>query len=111
MIILVAGATGRVGRYLVEQLHQAGHHVRALTRNPKAQFPQGVEIVVGDLTNPSSLESALEGVTGLHLITFGGDDYAPLPLQTGNEIVALAEKAGVKCVTVLTVVFACQSNR
>ena len=39
MKILIAGATGRVGQYLVEQLVQAGHEVRALTRNPaKATF-------------------------------------------------------------------------
>ena len=100
MKFLVAGATGTVGRNIVEQLVQSGHQVRALTRNPaKANFPDGVEIVAGDLTNPTTLASALEGVTGLHLITFGGDNYAPL--QTGKEIVALAEKAGVQRVTVL----------
>jgi uncharacterized protein YbjT (DUF2867 family) len=100
MKILVAGSTGRVGRYLVEQLAQAGHHVRALTRNAaKAQFSGNVEVVEGDLKRPETLESALEGVTGLHLINFGGDDYAPL--ETGPEIVAMAEKAGVKRVTVL----------
>ena len=101
MKILVTGATGRVGHYLVEQLFEAGHQVRALTRNPaKAKFSQGVEVVAGDLTNPATLASALEGVTGLHLITFGSDNYAPL--QTGQEIVALAEKAGVERVTVLS---------
>jgi uncharacterized protein YbjT (DUF2867 family) len=100
MKILVAGSTGRVGRFLVEQLHQDGHQVLALTRNPaKANFPDGVQVVVGDLTKPETLASALEGVVGLHLITFGGDDYAPL--QTGSEIIALAEKAGIKRVTVL----------
>jgi len=100
MKILVTGATGNVGRHLVAQLHQAGHQVRALTRNPaKANFPEGVEVIAGDLTNPSTLAPALEGVAGLHLITFGGDDYAPL--QTGQEIMAMAEKAGVKRVTVL----------
>jgi len=101
MKFLVAGATGRVGHHLVEQLFEAGHEVRALTRNPsKANFPVGVEVVTGDLTNPATLIPALEGVTGLHLITFGGDDY--VPLQTGAEIVALAEKAGVQRVTVLS---------
>ncbi len=100
MKILVTGATGNVGRPLVEQLNQAGHHVRVLTRNPaKANFSKGVEVVEGDLTKPETLASALEGVVGLHLINFGGDDYAPL--QTGREIVAMAEKAGVKRVTVL----------
>jgi uncharacterized protein YbjT (DUF2867 family) len=100
MKFLVAGATGTVGGQLVRQLVQAGHAVRALTRNPaKANFPAGVEVVAGDLTKPETLAAAFEGITGLHLITFGGDDFAPL--QTGAEIVALAEKAGIKRVTVL----------
>lgn len=100
MKILVAGATGTVGHHLVAQLHQAGHEVRALTRNrAKANFPSGVEVVEGDLTVPATLANALDGVTGLHLITFGGDDYATL--ETGAEIVAMAEQAGVQRVTVL----------
>jgi uncharacterized protein YbjT (DUF2867 family) len=100
MKILVAGATGNVGRPLVEQLFQAGHHVRALTRNPaKANFPVGVEVVKGDLTKPETIAAALDGVSGLHLINFGGDDNAAL--QTGGEMLAMAQRAGVKRVTVL----------
>jgi uncharacterized protein YbjT (DUF2867 family) len=100
MKILVTGATGTVGRQLVTQLHEAGHQTRAFTRNPaKANFPQGVEVVAGDLTQPDSFAAAMEGIEALHLINFGGDDYGLL--QTGNEIVAMAEKAGVKRVTVL----------
>jgi uncharacterized protein YbjT (DUF2867 family) len=100
MKFLITGATGNVGKYLVEQLHAEGHHVRALTRNAaKANFPAGVEVVQGDLTNPASFAAAFEGVTGLHLINFGGDDYGQL--QTGAEIVKMAEAAGVKRVTVL----------
>lgn len=100
MKILVTGATGTVGRHLVQQLAGQGVTVRALTRNPsKASFPAGVEVVAGDLTQPQTIKPALEGVAGLHLITFGGDDYAPL--QTGSEIMALAEQAGVQRVTVL----------
>lgn len=100
MKILVAGATGTVGGQIVKQLSEAGHQVRALTRNPaKAKFPVGVEVVAGDLTKPETLVSALEGVDSLHLIKFGGDNYADL--ETGREIVAMAEKAGVQRVTVL----------
>lgn len=100
MRMLVAGATGRVGHYLVEQLAEAGHEVRALTRNPaKAKFSRKVEVVVGDLARPETLTSAMEGVTGLHLINFGGDDYKAL--ETGDQIIDMAEKAGIQRVTVL----------
>ncbi|APS23664.1 MULTISPECIES: NmrA family NAD(P)-binding protein [Streptomyces] len=100
MTVLVTGATGTVGRRVVEQLLERGEQVRALTRDPeRAEFPAGVEVVGGDLTDPASLAPALHGVTGLHLITFGGEYFAPL--ETGDEILALAEEAGVRRVTVL----------
>lgn len=99
MTILVAGATGTVGRHVVDQLVQKGVKVRALTRNPlQANLPAGVEAVAGDLGNPSTLESALVGVSGLHLITTG-DNYTPL--STGPQIVKLAEEAGVRRITIL----------
>ncbi len=54
--ILVTGATGTVGRQVVAELLARGHAVRALTRDAKgADFPAGVEIVQGDLTEPDSL--------------------------------------------------------
>ncbi|MDX3337031.1 NAD(P)H-binding protein [Streptomyces sp. ME02-6979.5a] len=100
MTILVTGATGTVGRRVVEQLLERGEHVRALTRDPaRAELPAGVDVVRGDLTDPASLEPALDGVTGLHLITFGGGLFAPL--ETGEEILGLARQAGVRRVTVL----------
>ncbi|WP_406271259.1 NAD(P)H-binding protein [Streptomyces sp. NBC_00191] len=98
--ILVTGATGTVGRQVVAELLARGHCVRALTRDTaKAEFPAGVEVVRGDLTDPDSLAPALEGVTGLHLITFGGAYFAPL--ETGPRILELAREAGVRRVTVL----------
>ncbi|MBL1100598.1 NmrA family NAD(P)-binding protein [Streptomyces coffeae] len=98
--ILVTGATGTVGRQVVAELLARGHAVRALTRDvAKAAFPVGVEVVQGDLTEPDSLIPALEGVTGLHLITFGGAYFAPL--ETGPRILELARAAGVRRVTVL----------
>lgn len=99
-VILVTGATGTVGCHVVNQLVRLGQRVRALTRKPaKANLPNGVEIVTGDLAAPQTLAPLLEGVSSMHLITFSGDDYTPL--QTGPEIVELAKKAGVRRVTVL----------
>ncbi|NUS04200.1 MAG: NmrA family NAD(P)-binding protein [Nonomuraea sp.] len=100
MTILVTGATGTVGRLVVEELVQAGQRVRALTRNPaEAGLPEGVEVVAGDLAQPGSLAAAFEGVTAVHFINFAGDDYAPLP--DGAGLVELAVKAGVRRATVL----------
>ncbi|GAA2307264.1 NAD(P)H-binding protein [Nonomuraea roseoviolacea subsp. roseoviolacea] len=102
MTILVTGATGTVGRLVVEELVRAGRQVRALTRDlsrASALLPAGVEVVAGDLADPDSLVRAFDGVTAAHLITFAGDDYAPL--KRGDEIVELAVKAGVRKVSVL----------
>lgn len=100
MTVLVTGATGTVGRPLVEQLLAAGHRVRALTRNPaRANLPAGAEVVAGDLADTASLPEAFSGADAAHLIGFGGDEYAPL--TNGVEIVDLAVKAGVRKVTVL----------
>ncbi|MFB6555244.1 SDR family oxidoreductase [Streptomyces sp. NPDC056405] len=98
--ILVTGATGTVGRQVVAELLARGHAVRALTRDAaSAALPDGVEVVQGDLTEPDTLAPALEDVTGLHLITFGGPYFAPL--ETGPRILELARAAGVRRVTVL----------
>lgn len=100
MTILVAGATGNVGRPLVEQLLASGHQVRALTRNPaKADLPAGAEAVAGNLADTASLAQAFDGVTAAHLISFNGEDFSPL--TNGAEIAGLARKAGVRRVTVL----------
>ncbi|ORT59333.1 NAD(P)H-binding protein [Streptomyces sp. CB03238] len=97
---LVTGATGTVGRQVVAELLRLGQPVRALTRDPAtADFPDGVEVVRGDLTDPDTLTAALDGATGLHLITFGGAYFAPL--ETGPHIMGLAREAGVRRVTVL----------
>ncbi|SMQ14609.1 Uncharacterized conserved protein YbjT, contains NAD(P)-binding and DUF2867 domains [Streptomyces sp. Ag82_O1-12] len=100
MTILVAGATGNVGRPLVEQLLASGHQVRALTRNPaKADLPAGAEAVAGNLADTAGLARAFDGVTAAHLISFNGEDFSPL--TNGAEIAELARKAGVRRVTVL----------
>jgi uncharacterized protein YbjT (DUF2867 family) len=101
MTILVTGATGNVGRHVLDQLLRADQPVRALTRNPKtAKLPDGVQVVAGDLGAPHTLTRAFDGVTAMHLITVD-NNHGGAPLQTGPQIVELAVSAGVRRVTVL----------
>lgn len=99
MTFLITGATGNVGRHLVSQLLDAGHHVRALTRDPqRAELPAGAEVVAGDLTDTASLTAAFDGVSAVHLIGFGSN-Y--VPLANSDEIVSLAASSGVRKATLL----------
>jgi uncharacterized protein YbjT (DUF2867 family) len=67
--ILVTGATGNVGRRVIAQLVSAGVSVRALVRDgQQARLPEGVEVVEGDLSRPSTLEGALAEVETVFLI-------------------------------------------
>ncbi|AKQ66020.1 Oxidoreductase [Myxococcus hansupus] len=99
-LILVTGATGKVGRHLVQQLVAAGHRVRALSRSPaRANLPPEVEVLQGDLADVGSLARAFEGVSAVHLITLGGDNGESL--TNGDDLIQLAEKSGVRTATVL----------
>jgi uncharacterized protein YbjT (DUF2867 family) len=68
--VLVTGATGRVGSAVVDLLMDAGVPVRALTHRSEAAatLPTGVEVVLGDLTEPESLDAALQGVGAVFLV-------------------------------------------
>jgi uncharacterized protein YbjT (DUF2867 family) len=92
MKVLVTGATGHVGRHVVTQLAEAGHEVRAMTRNPAtAVFPAGVEVVRGDLLAPESVP--VDGVDRMYLF--------PEP-RTATEVVARAKAAGVTRIVTLS---------
>ena len=59
--VLVAGASGFVGRHLVPELVSRGHHVRAMTRHPDSYDGPG-EPVFGDVDDPGSLGDPMDGV-------------------------------------------------
>ena len=68
--VLVTGATGRIGRAVIDRLLDAGIPVRALTHRPEAAatLPASVDVVIGDLTAPESLDPALHGVGAALLV-------------------------------------------
>ena len=100
MTILVTGATGRVGRQVVQQLVTRGANVRVLVRDPsKADFPSSVEIVKGDLLDIDSLRSAFKGVSTLFLLNAVAGDEFTQALITLN----IARESGVDRLVYLSV--------
>ncbi|NII10979.1 NmrA family NAD(P)-binding protein [Oleiagrimonas sp. C23AA] len=100
MTILVTGATGRVGRHVVDQLVKRGATVRALTRDPsKTSFPEAVEVVQGDLLDIDALRKAFDGVSTLFLLNAVTGDEFSQAIITLN----VAREAGVKRVVYLSV--------
>jgi uncharacterized protein YbjT (DUF2867 family) len=80
--VLVIGATGRIGRRVVERLVEEQVPVRALARRPSdAGLPSAVEVVAGDLTAPESLDTALEGVSSVFLLWTLPLDTAPAVIE------------------------------
>jgi uncharacterized protein YbjT (DUF2867 family) len=74
MTVLVVGATGSIGRLVVEEALQQGLEVRALVRTPeKARtLPREALAVIGDVTRPDTLATALGGVDAI-VFTLGSD--------------------------------------
>ncbi len=91
--ILVTGATGNVGGAVISNLTAMGANVRALVRDEsKTQGLRdaGVEVVMGDLLTPETLDAAFRGVHKVFLVT-------PVSANSGSmasNAIAAAKRAG-----------------
>ncbi|MGP4023060.1 SDR family oxidoreductase [Actinomadura sp. 3N407] len=93
-LTVVTGATGMLGRHIVDGLLSAGRPVRAVSRRPqRAGLPPGVDVVAGDLHEPSTLDTAFTAATALVLIS--------VP-DTAAEVVACAQAAGIEHIVVVS---------
>jgi uncharacterized protein YbjT (DUF2867 family) len=91
--VLVTGATGTVGRHVVDYLLAGGAQVRALTRRPEqAGLPAAVDVVGGDLEQPDTLVAAFQDVDRMYLVVSGDTE----------QVVNLAKKAQVKQIVTLS---------
>jgi len=71
--VLVVGATGSIGRVVVDEAIRQGHAVRALVRNRKAgQLPPEAQVIVGDVTRPDTPSGVADGVDAI-VFTLGSD--------------------------------------
>jgi uncharacterized protein YbjT (DUF2867 family) len=98
MMILVTGATGKVGSEAVRLLTRQQTPVRALVRysqDATALADLGAEIVEGDFEQPASLDAALTGVSTVILVS------PAVPVQELN-VIGSAARAGVDHIVKIT---------
>lgn len=95
--ILVTGATGFVGRHLVPALVAEGHDVRAMTRDPDTYDGEGTA-VEGDVTTPSTLGPALDGVDIAYYLVHSLDeeDFEETEARSARAFGEAAGEAGVR---------------
>ena len=76
-MLLITGASGRIGHRVAELVSSAGHRTRLMTRNPQGvpKIPRA-EWIRGDFTEPATLEAAFSGITAALVISGSGEPSA-----------------------------------
>jgi len=107
--VLVAGATGRLGRALVAALAAEGHQVQPLSDGaPAMASPAGVEVVSLAFEDPDTFDTALAGIDGLFLAASPQDAQAAARLAP---VLQMAQMAGVRHIVLVSAAGAGQDGR
>jgi uncharacterized protein YbjT (DUF2867 family) len=111
--VLIAGATGYLGKFAVQAFKERGYHVRVLTRSEKRLSEPGPfaapalsendvdEIFVGEITRPETLSGLMDGID-LVFSSVGisrqrdGLTFAQVDYQCNQNLIDLCQSAGVK---------------
>jgi uncharacterized protein YbjT (DUF2867 family) len=108
-MLLLTGATGRVGTALLPRLTARGEAVRCLVRDPRRLGPARVrvQIALGDLADPGSFRHALRGVRTVVHLAGAWRDQPTAGLEELNglatwRLLRAAERAGVERFLFLT---------
>ena len=113
--VLVIGGTGNLGGRVVEALVARGHPVRALVRDgtdPALARARGAEPVPGNLLDPASLRSALEGAKAVVTTAIGylnrrkGDTLATVDDQGNRNLADAAREVGTPLVVFTSILAA-----
>lgn len=99
--ILVLGGTGRQGGAVARHLLRRDWDVVVLTRRPESPHAQamvqlGARLAKGDLDDEQSLESALEGIYGLFVVTDCWEHGLEREVSQAKRVLDAAKRAGVQ---------------
>lgn len=98
-MIVVTGATGNVGRPLIEALVEAGEEVVAVSRRPLPAPADGVRHAQADLGSAESMRPVLEGADAFFILLAGELlGYG----EAATDLLATAKDAGVERVVLLS---------
>ncbi len=105
----ITGATGQLGRLVVENLKRkvAAENIVALVRTPEKASDLGIEARTFDYEKPESLAEALQGID--HLLLISGNEVGKRRQQHENVINA-AQQAGVKWIIYTSLLHADRST-
>ena len=105
MSIAVTGATGQLGRIVIENLKQrtATSNILALVRKPEQAEALGVAARAFDYSKTETLDAALSGVETLLLIS--SSEIGQRAAQHAN-VIAAAKRAGIKRIVYTSVLHA-----